>query len=300
MLSKPRKVSIANKLALGTVQFGLSYGIANQSGKVTVKEARRILTLASENGIDVIDTAIAYGDSEEVLGDLGVDRFKIVTKLPAVPQGLSNIDAWIEHQIEESLTRLGQSSVYGLLLHYSGNLLGDTGKQVIQTLGRLQSSGLVQKIGVSIYDPSELDLVTQITNIDLVQAPLNLVDRRLESSGWLKRLHERGVEVHTRSTFMQGLLLMPRGKIPQKFERWSKIWDAWHTGLKQRQASPATACLNYPLSLPEIDRVVVGVDTVQQLQSLIEIVMKPTIVDDWSMLISQDDQLINPSQWSKL
>lgn len=288
------------KLALGTVQFGLSYGIANQSGQVTSEEAHRILTLASDNGIDVIDTAIAYGDSERILGELGVDSFRIVTKLPIVPQGLTNVDAWIDHQIKGSLARLGGDSVYGLLLHRSENLLGNRGKQVIESLGRLKSSGLVQKIGVSIYDPSELDLVTQVTSIDIVQAPLSLVDRRLVSSGWLTRLSKLGVEVHTRSTFLQGLLLMSRCEIPQKFERWSKIWDAWHAGLNKHQTTPAAICLGYPLSLSEIDRVVVGVDTAQQLKDLIEITMKPTAVNDWSMLESQDEQLVNPFRWSSL
>ena len=288
------------KLALGTVQFGLAYGVANQYGQVSSKEVNQILKLANEMGVDTLDTAIGYGESEKVLGELGVDDFKLVTKLPILPDEVSDVDGWIESQMADSLARLGVQMVYGVLLHRSEDLLGDKGKHVIRSLERLKSNGIAKKIGISIYDPSELEHVLQAVNIDIVQAPLNLVDRRLETSGWLKRLNSQSIEVHTRSTFLQGLLLMPRSEIPKKFERWNNLWDIWHTDLSKYQCSAMAACLSYPISLSEVDKVVVGVDNKHQLEELIHITKTNITSYDWSAMMSDEDQLINPYQWDYL
>jgi hypothetical protein len=187
-----------------------------------------------------------------------------------------------------------------VLLHCTEDLLGQPAQQLVGALERLKSSGITEKIGISIYSPSELDRVDQVANIDLVQAPLNLLDRRLETSGWLKRLHNRGIEVHTRSAFLQGLLLMSRSEIPEKFERWSQIWDSWHAGLDACQTTAPTACLRYPLSLPEVDRVVVGVDSVRHMEELIHASQRETLDNDWLFMVSEDEELISPSRWSLL
>jgi aryl-alcohol dehydrogenase-like predicted oxidoreductase len=289
-----------SKLALGTVQFGLSYGIANQSGKVSLLEAKRILEQARNAKINLLDTAIAYGDSEEVLGAVGVSEFDVVSKLPGLPEDCADIDSWVEGQVAGSLRRFGVPSLYGLLLHRSENLLGSSGKKLIDALNRAKSNNLAKNVGVSIYDPTELDEILHLMRIDLVQAPLSVIDRRLETNGWLSRLHREGVEVHTRSAFLQGLLLMPRNKIPAKFEAWAALWDRWASELEENNLSAAAACLSYPLSLPEVDRVVVGVDSVDQLKSLIAASqIKPTN-HDFSFMISEDQMLVNPSNWSAL
>lgn len=288
------------KLALGTVQFGLNYGIANQSGQVKFSEVKDILDQCKKANIDLLDTAIAYGDSEKILGETGVSEFEVVSKLPSLPENCADIDLWIEEQLEESLKRLGVQSLYGLLLHRSENLLGRSGQKLINALTRVKSNGLVQKIGVSIYEPSELDEVMKLLRIDLVQAPLNVIDRRLETDGWLSRLHQQGVEVHTRSTFLQGLLLMPRKRIPAKFRAWTTLWDNWASALKEKNLSAVAVCLSYPLSLQEVDRVVVGVNSVDELKVLIgasQIQLPPY---DFSFMISEDQMLINPSNWSAL
>jgi aryl-alcohol dehydrogenase-like predicted oxidoreductase len=290
----------ASSLALGTVQFGLDYGIANVAGQVSSDEVRRILFLAQKSGIDALDTAIAYGTSEEVLGKAGVDGFRIVTKLPTLSADQSNIARWVRDQIEASLRRLGQKKLYGLLLHQSQDLSGSKGAQLIQALADLKNDGVVQKIGVSIYSPDELEVICNKIKIDLVQAPLNVVDRRLESSGWLDRLKDDGVEVHTRSAFLQGLLLMERIKIPQKFSRWSSLWDQWHEHLKKSGTSALAASLAYPISLKRVDRVVVGVDSAAQLGEILLAAQNQANVFDTSFMRSTDLDLINPFNWNHL
>ena len=289
-----------NKLALGTVQFGLDYGIANEVGQVALEETQCILSFAKANEIDLLDTAIAYGNSEEVLGKLAVNEFRVVTKLPSFPDYQNNVALWVTEQVRESLARLGQKKLYGLLLHRSEDLWGSKGAQLIQALADLKNDGFVQKIGVSIYSPDELEVVFNKIKIDLVQAPLNVVDRRLQSSGWLDRLKDDGVEVHTRSAFLQGLLLMERSKIPQKFTRWSDLWDQWHEILQDLGTSPLEACLAYPLSLEQVDQVIVGVDNASQLSEIVQTAKNVNEGPDTSFMRSTDLDLINPSNWNHL
>lgn len=293
-------MSALSKLSLGTVQFGLDYGIANEAGQVSLVEAQCILCLAKENEIDVLDTAIAYGTSEEVLGKVGVDGFRVVTKLPTLPEDQNNVASWVTQQVRESLTRLRQKKLYGLLLHRSEDLSGSKGGQLIQALADLKDAGVVQKVGVSIYSPDELEVVCNKIKIDLVQAPLNIVDRRLQFSGWLDRLKDDGVEVHTRSAFLQGLLLMERSKIPQKFSRWSSLWDQWREKWKVLGVSPLAASLAYPLSLEQVDQVIVGVDSAAQLLEILQVAKNVNEGPDTSFMRSTDLDLINPSNWNDL
>lgn len=289
-----------NKLVLGTVQFGLNYGVANKVGQVQPDSVLSILEIARSNNVDILDTAIAYGTSEEVLGKAGTDGFRVVTKLPSLPADQSNIGRWVRDQVKASLKRLGQEKLYGLLLHRPQDLFGLSGTQLIQALADLKNDGVVQKIGVSIYSPDELEVVFNKIQIDLVQAPLNVIDRRLQSSGWLDRLKDDGVEVHTRSAFLQGLLLMERSKIPQKFSRWSKLWDEWHEMLKVQGVSPLAMSLAYPLSLAQVDKVVVGVDSAAQLLEILQAAENAKEGPDTSFIRSTDLDLINPSNWNHL
>ena len=289
-----------SKLGLGTVQFGLNYGIANQFGKLKFSTAEEIIYLASEKKIDLIDTAIAYGESEDVIGKIGISNFNIISKLPPPPENYTNLQDWIETQFKLCLNRLKVKSIYGLLVHQTESLKGEKGKIIIDKLNNLKSRNLVQKLGVSIYDVKELEEVIKLMKIDIVQAPLNIVDRRLETSGWLSELHKNNVEIHTRSTFLQGLLLMSRAKIPIKFNKWSKIWDQWEYELAKNNLDATTVCLSYPLSLPEVDKIIIGVDNVEQLNEIV-LASKQKIKNvNWSFMISNDQMLINPSNWTDL
>ena len=287
------------KLALGTVQFGLPYGIANQAGQVSRDEAGAILDYAWAQGIDTLDTAIAYGESEQRLGEIGVGQWKLISKLPALPESCKDVTAWVQEQVASSLSRLGVNELYGLLLHSSEQLLGKDGKALYQALQGLKEAGQVQKVGVSIYTPNELEPITKLFRLDLVQAPFNLVDRRLHTSGWLQRLKHAGVEIHTRSAFLQGLLLMPRADIPAKFVPWTELWDKWHNWLACHSATAVHACLAYPLSFPEIDRVVIGTDSKNQLEQIIGAALGG-VPDDLPDLRCEDENLINPAYWSRL
>ncbi len=287
------------KLALGTVQFGLPYGVANQTGQVSRDAAKHILAYGLENGIDMLDTAISYGESETCLGEVGTKGFKLVTKLPALPEDVADVGRWVNDQVQASMRRLRVDCVYGLLLHRPQQLMGGEGKALAHALQWLKEEGVVRKIGVSVYSPAELEAMPQVVPIDLVQAPFNLLDRRLHTSGWLAKLHDSGVEIHARSAFLQGLLLMPRTRISSKFKPWDALWNRWHEWLETNPTSAVEACLQFPLSFAEIDRVVVGVDSREQLEELVLVsrMPRPRFLPD---LACDDERLINPANWNQL
>jgi hypothetical protein len=286
------------RLALGTAQFGLDYGVANNAGQVSLSEAKRIVVLAHESGIDTIDTAIGYGDSERNLGQIGVARFKLVTKLPALPDGVDRVAGWVNGQVDASASRLGVSRIYGLLLHRPMDLLGSNGPELFKAICALKERSVVEKIGASVYAPQELEALTGKYHFDLVQGPLNIFDRRLQNTGWLQRLKDRAIEIHTRSVFLQGLLLLPRHDIPAKFARWSSLWDRWNQWSAGDPDAAIRACLSFPLSLAEIDCVIIGTDSTEQLQRVLaNIAPSSRALPD---LACDDEELINPSRWPGL
>ena len=284
------------KIALGTVQFGMKYGISNETGQVSRNEIKSILSFARSNAIDTIDTAIAYGNSESRLGESDLNGFKLVTKLPAFPEECADVGCWLEQEFQASLMRLNMSSIYGLLLHRPDQLLGRHGNSLAKALENLKARGLVEKIGISVYSPIELDILMDTCTIDLVQVPFNLIDRRIYSSGWLQKLYDRGVEVHTRSAFLQGLMLMPFDEIPEKFKHWWPLFDNWHCWLRDNNISAAKACIDFVQSYQQISKVVVGVTNLQQLEELIQMNKKPLDVN-WPSIECLDEGLINPSTW---
>lgn len=286
-----------NRLALGTAQFGLNYGIANRQGQVGLVECRAILDLARENGIDLLDTAIAYGQSEASLGSVGVNGWRVVTKLPSHPEACTDVAAWVREQVNASAARLGVSRLYGLLLHRPAQLLRESGQVLYAALCRLKSENVVEKIGISIYSADELEKLCANYVFDLIQAPFNVLDRRLINTGWLARLHSQGVEIHVRSIFLQGLLLMPPETRPQAFARWQPIWQNWDSWLEEHQLTPLQACLHYALSFSEIAQVVVGVDSSTQLKQIIKDAggCFPPLPEAFR---TNDTDLLDPARWA--
>ena len=289
---------MSSRLILGTAQFGMPYGIANRSGQVAPGEATAVLAIARQSGIDTLDTAVAYRDSEARLGAAGIDGWRVVTKLPPLPADCADAAAWVDAMVMGSLGRLGVSSLYGLLLHRSRDLGGPAGEALYAAMSALKAAGRVQKIGVSIYDPAEIEVLSGRFALDLLQTPFNVVDRRIRDGGWLARLQRMGTEVHARSVFLQGLLLMAAGDRPARFAAWGRLWTVWEEWVSAQQVTPLQACLAFALAQPEIAGVVVGVDSSRQLREILaaDALRSSSILP--AELACDDPDLINPSRWS--
>lgn len=288
-----------SKFAIGTAQFGMPYGISNKSGQVKQEQIFEILSIASTLGIDTLDTAVSYGDSEKNLGLFGVEKFKVISKLPLCPVDSDDVYSWVVREVNESLDRLSISCLYGLLFHTPEQLLKSNGLAIFRAVEKLKDLGRIKKVGISIYSPEVLQKLIPKYSIDIVQAPFNLLDRRILNSGWMQRLKDLQIELHTRSTFLQGLLLESYQNINPKFQQWDHIWFKWYRWLKKNRIGQLEACLALPLSFPEIDRVIVGIDNLSQL---IEILNSENNIFNAILpnIQSNDEDLINPSNWSKL
>lgn len=285
--------------ALGTAQFGQKYGVANTIGYIDEKKAASIVRRSEGLGLDTLDTAVAYGESESILGSIGVDRWKIVSKLPPIHESCLDIKQRLLNLTLESLSRLRIKKLYGLVLHKSNQLNESIGSDLYEALLALKYNGLVEKIGVSIYSPVELESIWEKYRFDLVQAPLNIIDRRMVSSGWADRLKRSGCEFHARSVFLQGLMLIPAGRRPLPFARWSDIWDEWDRWLIETGLTPIEGCLRYVKLINTVDCLVVGVDSVAQIEGIVSSADGPLYnLPRFNPL--RDERLINPASWNEL
>ena len=286
------------RIALGTAQFGMNYGISNSAGKVKPEDVEDILKLAHLLGVDTIDTAPSYGESEKVLGKIGVKEFKIVTKVPRCNDNFCRSESWLSKTVDASLTNLNRDTIDILLFHSPSDLFSANGKRLLGQVEDLKERGYVTKIGYSLYSPQELDRLTKLHWPDCVQVPVNLIDRRFPSSGWLKTLHERGVEVHARSAFLQGVLLQGENERPKFFRKWSDIFEDYDQWVAYKRLTRVQATIGYLQSLSNIDRIVVGVLSKEQLAEIAK-AADQSVSEAPDELTSNDEKLINPSNWPR-
>jgi aryl-alcohol dehydrogenase-like predicted oxidoreductase len=294
------------KLGLGTAQFGLKYGVSNQDGRTPPEEVSRILAFAASVGIEVLDTAPAYGESEEVLGELSslASRFRIVTKT----RSSGRLDAGdITTDITSSLNRLKASRIYGLLVHTPKSLSGENGRRIIEELQALKTKGLVSKIGVSVYDSADIDGILSLQQLDsgqqldIVQVPINVFDQRLLKSGHLRELRQRNIEIHARSVFLQGLLLMTPESLPSHLSGVCPHLEMYRRYIAALGMSPVGAAIRFAIEQPEIDIVLCGVNNLAQLKDIHQEVscLCPKSVIDWSQFSFAQETILNPSLWAR-
>lgn len=292
------------RLGLGTVQWGMAYGIANRGGQATDAAVVEMLRHARERGVILLDTAHAYGDAERVLGEQEVvsQGFQVVTKTrPVQSQDITKADiAAISVAFSESLERLRCKSVYGLLAHRSDNLLMRGGDRLWDALQAFKAQGRVGKIGVSVYHPQQLGAILDRYPIDLVQLPFNLYDQRFAQTGLLQRLKQAGIEVHARSAFLQGLLLLPANELPAHFASIREHQARLHRQFADSGLTPLEGCLLYCLHEVGLDRVIVGCETSGQLAEILRVA--ESAVDDPPGLPNiyalNDNGILMPSNWN--
>ena len=271
------------KLGLGTVQFGLNYGVANVKGQTSIDEVGKILAAAVDNNVNLIDTASAYGDSEEVLGQFDLRNFKVVSKF------MSFDDVSLEVLIKQSLHKLKIDRLYGYLAHRPLSLLKN---ERWNELNDLKAKNLVEKIGFSLNEPSELEALLEKGYFpDIIQVPYNYFDHRFEEQ--MKILKSKGCEIHTRSTFLQGLFFVN----PEKLNPFFNEIKPTLSELQQKYGSMEKLLINYVLNKKFIDRVIIGVENnsqfLQNLNSFQESEELPEMNYNFS------DDILMPMYWPK-
>lgn len=287
-----------NKLGLGTVQWGLPYGVANQNGITPPETVTALLKEARNYGIEVLDTASLYGKSEAVLGTNSLEGFKVVTKTPSFSAPhISDIEVnQLGETFQQSLDLLSLRNIYGLLIHHVENIFAPGGDKLLTAMIRLKEKGLVEKIGVSVYDSVQVDAVMKKFKPDFIQLPFSVMDQRMLTSGHLEQLKNKGVEIHARSVFLQGLLLMPPDSIPAFFEPVRPLLIRLHAAAQEQGLTVNQAALSFAKNIPYIDTVLVGLDSLAQLRSCFnDFAMDLNF--DATGLACNDPVFVNPSLW---
>lgn len=274
----------SRKLVLGTVQFGLQYGI-NSAGRPSAENVSDILIEAKKGGVDILDTSSAYGDAEEVLGAVkAADKFEIVSKYPKCEKS-------IEESFNKSLKVLGADHLYGYLLHHFE--VYKENKQIWNDFVRLQKEGKVDRIGFSLYEPWELDtILNDGIPFSLIQVPYNIFDRQFEP--YFKQLKAMGVEIHVRSTFLQGLFFKDRSTLPEKLLPLKKYLVQLDEYALGKGITVGELALNYNIQNPYIDGVLIGVDNKEQLMQNFASVKDEDIELDIKV---EDTELLKPVNW---
>jgi hypothetical protein len=284
-----------NRIVLGGAQLGLPYGILNGGETLSREAVARILDTAVSHGIDSIDTAIAYGQSETVIGETAQNRFKIISKLPPIPSDMANVSQWVRTQVDASLSRLNCSSLEALLLHHPQDLIGPHGSELYAAINSLLSEKIIERFGVSIYAPNELDGIIGKFNIDVVQAPLNVFDRRI--IGVTDQLSALNIEVHVRSVFLQGVLIANPKDRPQRFQPWSEHFARFDEWVHSTGMSAMACCLGFALQQPGVTKLVIGTTSKESLTEIMTSI--PNIhLEVPADLQSSSEQLIDPRVWS--
>ena len=296
-----KKNNAIAKLGLGGAQFGMDYGLTNTAGRVSGEVLSDILHAAARSGLKLIDTAPAYGCSETALGmalPAGHD-FRLVTKVGPIAKPRIEPDdiRAAESALHCSLERLRVERVYGLLAHRADDLLVPGGDRLYAALQSWKSEGKVARIGVSVYGAAQIDAILARYEIDIVQLPVSLADQRLIASGHLRDLKRRGIEVHARSVFLQGLLLMDPAALPPFFEPIRSRLNAFRLACQAQSLTLLEACLGFALNEPLIDHVVAGICDSRQLDALIAAAQTNRTLPDPAACAWSEPAQLDPSQW---
>jgi aryl-alcohol dehydrogenase-like predicted oxidoreductase len=284
-----------NRIVLGGAQLGLPYGILNGGETLSREEVARILDTAVDHGIDSIDTAIAYGQSESIIGETSQNRFKIISKLPPLPVDISNVSEWVHSQVQGSLSRLKCTSLDALLLHRPQDLTGAQGAELYAAIGSLMAEKMIHRFGVSIYSPDDLEGIIGTFDIHVVQAPLNVFDRRI--LGVTDQLSALNIEVHARSVFLQGVLIASPKDRPQRFEPWSEHFALFDEWVRSSGVSAMACCLGFALQQPGIAKLVIGTTSAESLDEIMNSIPN-SVLEVPTHLQSSVEQLIDPRFWN--
>lgn len=278
-------------LSIGTAQFGLDYGVTNRTGIVSPEEVSHILELGRVNGITMLDTAIAYGTSEQVLGAQDLSGYSITTKIPS----LSTSSQPLESLVEGSLNRLNVDGLYGLMLHDEKDVAEPL---LIKELHSLKAKGLVEKVGASFYSPKLAISAIRSGAMDIIQVPANQLDSRFQQAGLFEISEEYGVEVHIRSLFLQGLLVTHVASRPARFQTHPDL-QRYDKYCHVQKCSSLELALQYLHKDTSSLTGVVGCTSAEQLKEIISAynTSKKIKLNGNDALFSDDQILLNPSKW---
>ena len=262
------------KISIGTAQFGFDYGICNKNGIVSKREIKKIFDFSKLVKINSIDTAQGYGKSHKVIGSLLLRNFQITTKISNIKKiDNKNLEDIVTLEVNKILKDLNSKKIYALLIHDINQLKSKYGKNFYKILQKLKAKKKFIKLGVSVYSRKELDFVIKNYNIDIVNLPISVANQEFFQKNYLLKIKNKNIEIHARSIFLQGLLLCEDKSLPKKFKN-NKFFLEWFKWLKIHKIKPLEASIGFIKNIKYIDKIVIGVDNLDQLKMIIKIYKK--------------------------
>jgi aryl-alcohol dehydrogenase-like predicted oxidoreductase len=288
-----------SKLSLGTVQFGLDYGVANTSGQPTQSRVNEIINFVNASGINCFDTAQAYGNSEEILANslLNIDNSLVISKLQS-----ALFQNNLKENVKISLKKLKTNSLFGLLLHDS-ELLYKWNDKHKQNVSELINNNMVKYFGVSIYSSEDFDLAIENDDISIIQIPFNIFDQRAIKLNWFEKARKKNKLIFIRSVFLQGLLLMDKDKIPKKLEHAKKYIEVFESLCKKLNLSKNELALSFVDTVAKDSLLLFGCDNIEQAKENINNYNSLKHLDDTVLLRLKDEfndvdeSIYNPTRW---
>ena len=295
-----------SRLVVGTVQFGLPYGIANRTGQPSLDQVCEILECAVRGGATTLDTAAEYGDSEVVLGralkEIGaLDRVTIISKVRHVKhmeqeRSSGNVEKWIRNSVVSSLDRLGIESLPLCLFHDTNDII------YMDILLDLKRKGLVQHVGTSVSGPDQMERVISTSEVEAIQVAVSMLDQRILRSGDLAKATAAGIAVFVRSIYLQGLIVMPIDEIIPELREVVPVLRRLRCIASEAGLTMPEMALRYGLSLPGITGVLTGVETVQQMEANLALAAKgplpSNVVGEINNAVPElPDEILFPWHW---
>ena len=290
---------LTNKLIIGTAQFKKGYGITNINKRINNKEIKKIFTLINENNIKYFDTAPFYGNSEKILGEY-INQKEIVTKIPDIKEKIISKKSILETKkvLFQSIKNLKINNLYGVLLHSSFDLLKPGKKYLIDFLRGIKKDKITKKVGVSIYEKKNFYDIQKFFSPDIIQLPLNIIDRRLITNNFLKKIKDKKIEIHARSVFLQGILLENPKNFPPFFQKFKIDFVNLRNEIKKNKISLLKAYLTFVLTIKEIDKIVIGIASSKQLGQILKIFNSKKIEKiDIDVPVISNKTLLDPRLW---
>ncbi len=285
-----------NKIILGSANFDNIYGV--KKNIIKKNEIKKLFDLAFKKKVRTIDTSPVYNHSEKIIGLLNNNRFKIISKIPELPKNIKkkNIKKWLNATVNTSLKNLKIKKFECLLVHNSESLLTKNGSEIYKSIKNMKNKGLTKKIGVSIYDFDVLEKILNKFKFNLIQAPFNVLDQRLIEKERLIKLKKKNIEVHVRSIFLQGTLLLKKNLFPKKLKNLNKELIIWKNWLKKNKLNALQVCLLHVLNHNKLDGVVVGCDSKNQLNEILKVKKNINSISLAGLNI-RNKKLIDPRKW---
>lgn len=284
-----------NKIILGTVQLGLPYGINNSVGKPDKKEAFNILQMAFNEGIDFLDTALDYGDSQAIIGEFFNDHPQYQCKI--LSKFIPLADLSIETQVEQILKQLNRKQIECLSYHRFEDAYDSSIKK---SLASFKANGVIEHIGASVYTNREFEVAISMDHIDTIQLPFNLLDNWTQRGHLIKEAKNKGKEIHVRSVFLQGLFFKNLNEFPQKLSPLTRDVKALNDLAHKYGLSLGEMALAYPCSCLEIDKVLVGAESTDQVRGIVNMLkdeIPSSLKEEIDLIATQQPELLDPRNW---